>query len=284
MRKSNKRRTPEFVLPNGMKIFYLREDEVKFLYGQVQGYCKNGIELHEGDIVFDVGANIGLFTLWVDQMCNKNVSVYAFEPIPAIFEVLQRNAQRFGSNNLKVFPYGLSQESKNVTFAYYPNATGLSTAYPDVSKLERDKFKQAILRNLENAPTSIRWLRWLRWLPPFLRPILLDWKIEKAFQIEQVTCQLRTVSEIVRENNIQRIDLLKVDVEKSELDVLLGIERQDWSKIKQVFVEVDDWGCCGEKITSLLKKHGLSQIIIEQELMMKGSNMFNLYAVRPKPR
>lgn len=273
---------PEIVLPNGMKIFYLRKDEVKFLYEQVQGYCKNGIELHEGDTVFDVGANIGLFTLWVYHLCNKNVSVYAFEPIPAIFEVLHRNAQRFAPEKLKVFPCGLSQESKNMIFAYLPNATGLSTSYPDTSKQERDKFKNAILRNLENAPTSVRWLRWLRWLPPFMREVILDNKIQKAFQIEQVTCQLRTVSEVVRQHDVQRIDLLKVDVEKSELDVLLGIEEQDWSKIKQVFVEVDDWDRSGEKITSLLKKHGLSEITVDQEPILKGSKMFNLYALRRK--
>lgn len=271
---------PEILLPNGMKIFYLQENEVKFLYEQVQGYCKNGIQLHEGDTVFDVGANIGLFTLRAYQICNKNVNVYAFEPIPAIFEVLHRNSQRFDPDKLKVFPYGLSQESKNITFAYYPNATGLSTAFPDGSKPERDKFKNAILSNLKNAPTSIRWLRWL---PPFLRSVILDRKIEKAFQSKQVNCSVKTLSEIVREHEIQQIDLLKVDVEKSELDVLLGIEEQDWSKIKQVFVEVDDWESCGEKITSLLQKYGLSEITVDQEPMLKGSNMFNLYAVRPKP-
>jgi len=274
---------PEIVLPNGMKIFYLREDEVKFLYEQVQGYCKNGIELHEGDIVFDVGANIGLFTLWVYHLCNKNVSVYAFEPIPAIFEVLHCNAQRFDPEKLKVFPCGLSQEAKSMTFAYYPNATGLSTAYPDISKQERDKFKNAILRNLDNAPTSIRWLFWLRWLPPFLRSVILDQKIEKAFQIEQVTCSVSTISEIVREYDVERINLLKVDVEKSELDVLLGIEQQDWPKIEQVFVEVDDWDRFGEKITSLLKQHGLSEITVDQEPILNGSKMFNLYAWRRKP-
>jgi len=272
---------PEILLPNGMKIFYLQSDEVKFLYEQVQGYCKNGIELHEGDTVFDVGANIGLFTLRAYELCNKNVNVYAFEPIPAIFEVLHRNAQRFDPEKLKVFPYGLSDESKNKTFAYLPNATGLSTAYLDGSKQERDEFKNTILRNLGNAPNYIGWIRVLRWLPPFLRSYILDKKIEKAFhQIEQVTCHLKTVSEVVREYNIHRIDLLKVDVEKSELDVLLGIEDQDWAKIKQVFVEVDDWNRFGEKIMSLLKKHGLSEVKVDQSPILMGSKMFNLYALR----
>ncbi len=65
----------EVKLPNGMEIFCLRKDEVKLIYEEVQAYIKNGIELHEGDTVFDVGANIGLFTLWVYQLCNKNVVV-----------------------------------------------------------------------------------------------------------------------------------------------------------------------------------------------------------------
>lgn len=268
---------PETMLPNGMKIFYLQEEEVPTLYEQIQEYFRNGIELHEGDTVFDVGANIGLFTLCAYQLCNKNVRVYAFEPIPAIFEVLQRNAQRFDPEKLQVFPCGLSQESKTIKFAYHPYATMLSNAYPEDSKELRDQLKGAILRNLKTAPPFIRWLRWL---PPFLRPLILDKQAKKAFHIEQVTCQMRTVSDFMREHDVQQIDLLKVDVEKSELDVFLGIEEQDWRKIKQVVVEVHDLDGRVEKITALLKAHGLSEITVEQEPLLKGSNIFNLYALR----
>jgi MFS superfamily sulfate permease-like transporter len=37
--------------------------KAQFVYKEVHTYIKNGIELHKGDIVFDVGANIGLFML-----------------------------------------------------------------------------------------------------------------------------------------------------------------------------------------------------------------------------
>ncbi|MDJ0633674.1 MAG: FkbM family methyltransferase [Xenococcaceae cyanobacterium MO_188.B29] len=100
-----------------MKIFCLREEEVPVLYEQIQEYVKYGIELQEGDLVFDVGANIGLFSLWAYQKCQKNVNIYAFEPIPAIFKVLQANAQRFDSEKIKVFPCGLSHQPKSITFA-----------------------------------------------------------------------------------------------------------------------------------------------------------------------
>ncbi len=164
-----------------------------------------------------------------------------------------------------------------MTFAYYPNATLISTSYPDDLKEERDKVKKTVLNNLKDAPPFIRWVRWL---PPFLRSLIIDRKLETAFQREQVTCHLKTVSEIIREHDVQQIDLLKVDVERSELDVLLGIEKQDWSKIKQVFVEVHDLDYRVEKITALLKENGLSEITVEQEPILQGSDVFSLYALR----
>lgn len=46
----------ETTLPNGMKIFAINPEEALVLYEQVQEYFKNGIELHPGDTIFDVGA------------------------------------------------------------------------------------------------------------------------------------------------------------------------------------------------------------------------------------
>ena len=36
----------------------------------------------------------------------------------------------------------------------------------------------------------------------------------------------------------------------------------------------------GEKITTLLKKHGLSKITVEQDIL-QGFDVFSLYALRP---
>jgi FkbM family methyltransferase len=266
-------------LPNGMKIFAINPEEALVLYEQVQEYFKNGIELHPGDTVFDIGANIGLFSLSVYELCNQNVNIFAFEPIPAVFDVLQANSQCFNSEKIKVFPYGISNESKTTQFDYYPNATALSNAFPEEAKQLQNQLKSAILNNINQAPPRIRRLRWL---PPFLRSIILRNEEKKAFKIEQVICQLRTLSDVWREHDIQKIDLLKVDVEKSELDVFLGIEEQDWQKIKQVVVEVHDADGRVEKITSLLENHGFNKVILEQEPMLKGSDIFSLYALRQK--
>lgn len=274
-----KKKYKEVKLPNGKTIFCLHKHEVQVVYKEVQTYLKNGIELHEGDTVFDVGANIGLFTLYVYGLCNQNINVYAFEPIPAIFEVLHSNTHNVDPKQLKSFDYGLSNESKTETFAYYPRATIASQIYPGVSKEERNQLRDKMLENLQDLPLAVSWIRWL---PAFLRPLVLDKKLEIGFQEKSANCELRTLSEVIREHNIQQIDLLKVDVEKSEMDVLLGIEDRDWAKIKQVVVEVHDLNGRLEKVIDLLKMHGLSEIIVEKEPILKGSDIVIVYAVQHK--
>jgi FkbM family methyltransferase len=263
----------EFALKNGTKIFCLHKSEARFMSEEVKEYLKHGIEIQEGDTIFDVGANIGVFTIWAYQLCNRNANIYAFEPIPQIFDVLSRNARRISLENLKVFPYGLAREGKTATFAYYPEATLWSSAYLDFSNEQIEESKSAVLRNLEATPL------WFQRLPAFLRTAFVDRMFGRTIRnAERVTCQLRTLSEVIREQRVCQIDLLKIDVEKGELDVLLGIEARDWPKVKQVAIEVHDVDRRVETISALLKARGLGTIVVDQQPILKGSSVFLLYA------
>ncbi|WP_338027188.1 FkbM family methyltransferase [Trichormus azollae] len=83
---------------------------------------------------------------------------------------------------------------------------------------------------------------------------------------------------MIPEYQIEQVDLLKVDVEKSELDVLLGIETEDWKKIKLVFVEVHDLDDRLDKISNSLKDQGFANIKVEKEAILNRYNIFSLYA------
>jgi hypothetical protein len=65
-------------LPNNIEIAYQSKVEAEYFYKDIfekQIYLRNGITLKDGDCVFDVGGNIGLFTLFVHQQ-QKNITVY----------------------------------------------------------------------------------------------------------------------------------------------------------------------------------------------------------------
>ena len=55
-----------------------------------QVYTQHGVELQEGACILDIGANIGLFTLFVVQKLQA-CTVHALEPLPPIYAVLQAN-------------------------------------------------------------------------------------------------------------------------------------------------------------------------------------------------
>jgi FkbM family methyltransferase len=270
-------RLKQVILPNKMKVYCSNKREARIVYEQVQEYLRNGIALKEGDVVFDVGANIGIFSLYVNYLLKQRVEIYAFEPIPAIYSILQRNADLFNRERIHTFCCGISQYRNVVTFDYYPNLSILSTAYSSDPLAASRDMQNTILRNLNGAPPDIRLLRFV---PRFLRPPVLNWLLRDAFKIEPAICQMTTISQIIDEFKLERIDLLKIDVEKAELDVLLGIECGDWQKIEQLAIEVHDLNGRLKTIEDLLQNYGFSQITIEQEPFFTGTEIYNLYAAR----
>src|SRR5262249_44277787 len=134
-----------YELPNGMVILHQKKNETDFMYKEIfeeQTYWKHGITLGEGDCIFDVGANIGLFTLFVGCMCN-NAVIYAFEPIPPVFDVLRLNTTLY-CLHVQLFDCGLSNVTTRRTFTYYPHISIISGCYAD-GRQEREILKSFLL-------------------------------------------------------------------------------------------------------------------------------------------
>lgn len=64
-------------LPNGLRVRYASKLDVPFLYQEVwerRCYLRHGLTLPPGGTVLDVGANIGLFSLFAAQLVGPQVS------------------------------------------------------------------------------------------------------------------------------------------------------------------------------------------------------------------
>ena len=79
-------------LPDGTPIRCIVRSEARVLVEHANGYLEHGITLPDDAIVFDVGANIGVFSVLLARM-KPGVQIHAFEPVPPICEVLQANAE-----------------------------------------------------------------------------------------------------------------------------------------------------------------------------------------------
>ena len=266
---SNVNLTQRYELPNQMEIAYQSRVELGHFYEDIfekQIYLQHGITLNEGDCVFDVGANIGLFTLFIGSN-HPGVTVYSFEPAPPLFEILRANASRYAPA-AHLFNFGLSNEPRDATFTFYPNSSGMSSFYGDEEE-EKDVLRAIMQNQLEQG---------IEGMEEVMR--YTDDLLAERLKSQSFTCHLETLSNVIRAHEVERIDLLKVDVQKCEEEVLLGIDEEDWEKIRQIVIEVHDFDDRVKRIIAQLKRYEY-RVTVEQDQMYEGSLMYNLYAIRP---
>ncbi|VEN73033.1 hypothetical protein EPICR_100079 [Candidatus Desulfarcum epimagneticum] len=258
---SGKRR---YLLPNGMAIAHQNQVETDFIYREVfekMFYLKHGITLNDGDSVIDIGAHIGLFSILAQQLF-KDLKIYAFEPAPPTFELLRINAGLYASN-VKLFNHGVSDRGKTASLRFYSVLPENSSYYP-VTESGRKYHKIFIRRQLRIMGEKE------------VSGKEMDRLVERAFEYDTFETPMRPLSDILFDNNIQQVDLLKIDAEKSELDILRGIKTDDWKKIHQIVMEIHSKKLL-DQIIALLKAKNYTLNAI-QDTFAENSELFMLYA------
>lgn len=257
-----------YALPNGLVIAHQTRVEADHFYEDIfdkQIYMRHGIALYNDACVFDVGANIGLFSLFVHHQAY-NARVYAFEPAPPVFETLSMNMAAHGVD-VTLFNCGVSNTQRTAEFTFYPHSTGMSSFYAD--KQEEQAILRAIMSHHIQEQTA--------GIDEVMQ--FADELLEARFKAATFTCALRTLASVIAEHAIDRIDLLKIDVQKAELDVLHGIDEGNWAKVQQIVMEVHDIDGRLQQVVQLLRQHGFT-VAVEQDELHTNTILYNLFARR----
>lgn len=242
-------------LSDGRTVLVPNRSEAGFLEREVfkqERYEALGIDPSPGGCVVDAGAHVGLFTLYA---ARSGAMVYAFEPIPPLFELLRRNTAMHGVDT-QLFPCALADTEGEAVFTHYPNLSIMSGRYADP---EEDR---AVVRAyLGKEPDVER---------------LLDRSLDERRYVRP----LRRLSSVLREVGADQVDLLKIDVEKSEEQVIGGVDDADWPKIDQVLVEVHDIAGRLERLATKFQSLGY-RVRTEEDPLLAGTGLVMLGAVRP---
>lgn len=255
----------------GMNIAELRFLHDEIFVGEV--YLRGGIVLREGAVVFDVGANIGMFSLFIGARC-PSAKVYAFEPVPEMFDKLRQNVRERGVT-VRSFSYGLSDREHEVSFYYYPSISIMSCRSDYINwDNETELIKRYVANERENGP-------------PGREEHLAEVEalVTKDFEFVECKCRLRTMSAVIDEVGVSTIDLVKIDAQRAELDVLRGIEPRHWPLVQQVTMEVhDEVGSPTEgrvqQVERLLAEQGF-RVTVGIEEMLRDTGRYAVHAVRP---
>ena len=176
-------------------------------------YTPVHLQIGRNDIVVDIGAHLGVFSVFAASMTQN--TVYAFEPSPDNFEVLKRNIHMNGVNNIKAHRCAVSDRPGSTTFLL---SSGSSTNHL--------LFNHKILHKLEKYQASVDHLQ-------YKIPLPSDFE-------EYIEVPTTTLQDIMDSNNIEQIDFLKMDCEGSEELILDSTPKNYLKRVRKIAFEFHD--------------------------------------------
>ncbi|MFN0277450.1 MAG: FkbM family methyltransferase [Pyrinomonadaceae bacterium] len=182
--------------------------------------------VNEGDVVLDVGTNIGEMLLHFARLVGNDGFVYGFEPDETNFANAQKNISLNDFQNIHVFNFGVSDKK-------------------ETQKLYRvDEHNLGMNRILNDA---------------------------EAARFEDFTViETDTLDNIVVRNRIQKVDLIKIDIEGYEMHALRGARTVLETFKPKLFIEVGyarllNLGTSPNELISYLNKFGYKVFHAETE-------------------
>jgi FkbM family methyltransferase len=79
----------------------------------IEDYKNSGFNINDDDMIIDVGAHIGLFSLFISQQCKKG-KIFAYEPIEKNFNILKENIELNKIKNVIYFNSAVSNQSNKL--------------------------------------------------------------------------------------------------------------------------------------------------------------------------
>lgn len=245
-------------LPNGLRVMRVDPGETAAIYREVfveESYVTDGFPAAEPDVIVDVGANIGLASIFFARR-HPGAFVIAAEPAPEPYAALRQNLARYVPSGV-ARNVAVAERNGTRRFGYYPDAPAESGFYADRAR-EIELARQVLVRNGVPERDAAR-------------------LAQARHRLEHLECPTVTLSTLIREEGVDRVDLLKIDVERGELDVLAGIAEADWGRIGHLVLEVHDVAGRLAHVVSLLRDRGF-HVEVRQEGRLAGTDMHLLYA------
>ena len=190
----------------------------------------------ENPVIIDVGANIGTYTTWVARwFANKGGKVYAFEPQREVFQMLCANMAINNIFNVYAYECGISDEEK----------------YIDIDVVDYDTIGSFAAFSLTHDPKRYQ-------------------NTNKKQHIK-----VTTIDKFVEEQQLEKVDYIKIDAEGLDLEVLCGAHNTI-SKFKpDLYIEYLNLGSSKdedtsdegyEKLDKILKEMGYNTVKIHHDI------------------
>ena len=206
------------------------ERDVEYIYDEIflgRAYDHPRIRLPDRSTIIDVGANVGLFTIWAARNYRPR-TILSYEASPTTHTCLVANA----ASNV---------DSEVTTVTCFNRAVSFEAGRELV--LHQPPWNSGLSTILDG--TTLPWVDELR----------------RKGELNTHTVLSTTVSAEIAEQRLTTVDLLKIDVEGHFMEVLAGIAIADLAKVRNIVLEAEyteELGHTADSICATLRDMGYS--------------------------
>lgn len=121
---------PNYLIIQNQKLYIDKWDDIVsqelILSGVWEEYETELIKenLREGDVILDVGAHIGYYSLIAASIVGEKGKVYAFEPEPRNYKLLEKNIRENGYKNVVLINKAVTDKKKRISLFINDKNTG----------------------------------------------------------------------------------------------------------------------------------------------------------------
>lgn len=194
---SNRKRPIKIRILPGLNIKYAAEGDIaqilfknEILLRHKKSFEYTTLEkfkhlIKEGDIIIDVGANSGLYSILFSKLVGSGGKVYAFEPDKCTFHLLEKNLFLNNCQNVDAYNFALSNKQSQIEMISF------NTDVYNLQSGDSFKYMKEVLPSSVSENTSQQMM---------------------AYKMDDIT----------EVKALNKIDFIKIDVEGAEMLVIEG--------------------------------------------------------------
>lgn len=156
--------------------------------------------VRKGNVVFDIGANFGLFTRFLSEAVGSGGKVFSFEPTPDMFAVLSNSSRKLGFGNVSCL---------NLAVSDHPGQATMSIP------IRHDGSRNHYEASLEKGAC-------------------------RGGDVDSFTTEMVTLDGFCESHRLDRVDFIKCDVEGHEISVLRGAREMIAKFRPAILLEVNE--------------------------------------------
>jgi FkbM family methyltransferase len=229
----------EYKIPKSRFAYELRNEKEPFVLDWLED------NVSQNGVFFDVGANVGEYSLYASSLMNSTLQIYSFEPREISRNHMLATLKLNKIQNVNLLPFALS----DIDGRSFLRQSSIKNPFYGKSRIQNKNNSIKIRKDMKNN------------------------MFKKIRKIDELV-QLRSVDSLIESRMVSPPNLIKIDVEGHELQVIKGMADLLSSKYPTtILLEVEKRNF--DELQYIMSEFGYTKVEVYRDFVSNSPGYFS---------